>query len=38
MSEKEVMAQMPMGRGMMRMIERMGLSMDGGIAWEYWRK
>jgi acyl phosphate:glycerol-3-phosphate acyltransferase len=32
MSEKEVMAQMPMGRGMMRMIERLGLSMNGGIA------
>jgi glycerol-3-phosphate acyltransferase PlsY len=31
MSEKEVMSQMPMGRGMMRMIERMGLNMDGGM-------
>jgi acyl phosphate:glycerol-3-phosphate acyltransferase len=32
MSEKEIMSQMPMGRGMMRMIERLGLNMDSGLS------
>jgi glycerol-3-phosphate acyltransferase PlsY len=32
MGEKEIMAQMPMGRGMIRMIERLGLSMDSGLS------
>ncbi len=32
MGEKEIMAQMPMGRGMIRMVERLGLNMDSGLA------
>lgn len=32
MGEKEIMTQMPMGRGMIRMIERLGLNMDSGLS------